>query len=280
MRLSYCNETLAQEGMSFPEQCATLASLGYTGIEIAPGSLAENPLEVTVRDAEVLREQASAAGLEIIGFHWLLSALEHLSITDPSKHSETVAAITHLIDLNAACGGDVLIHGSPKQREIGVVGATKARRNAVEVFKRVAEHAGAKGATYCVEPLDPSQTVFINTVEEAVEIVDKVGHPNFRTMIDTSSSGVAESISVAELIKLWVGTGYIGHIHLNDTNRGVPGAGSDPFDEILAAIQTSEWRGHLSVEPFVLSGTATETARLAIKTLREIMEPSGGQCAP
>ena len=41
--LVFCNELLAEEGMSFREQCDVISTLGYQGVEIAPGSLGPDP---------------------------------------------------------------------------------------------------------------------------------------------------------------------------------------------------------------------------------------------
>ena len=47
--------------------------------------------------------------------------------------------------------------------------------------------------TYCIEPLARNQTAFVNTVQEAAEIVRPIGNPALRTMIDCSAAGAGRS---------------------------------------------------------------------------------------
>src|SRR5205809_986440 len=75
------------------------------------------------------------------------------------------------------------------------------------------------GVTYCIEPLARNQTAFVNTVEEAAAIAGRVGHSHLRTMIDCSAAGQAEAEPVDALVRRWLPTGLIAHMHFNDPNR-------------------------------------------------------------
>ena len=108
----------------------------------------------------------------------------------------------------------------------------------------------------------------INTVAEGAALVRAVGSPAFRTMIDCSAAGRTEP-PVAGLMREWLGTGLVAHLHLNDTGRGAPGTGSDPFADILAAVREAGWTRPLSVEPFRLHGSLEETFATAVAALRE-----------
>mgnify|MGYP000851219049 CR=1 FL=1 len=118
MRIALCNEVLAP--MPFVEQCAYAAALGYDGIELAPFTIAEAPHRLT-NDAQIaLRRAAADAGVAITGLHWLLVKPPGLSITsaDESLRAMTFEVMQRLIDLCAALGGRVLVHGSPAQRRV------------------------------------------------------------------------------------------------------------------------------------------------------------------
>jgi sugar phosphate isomerase/epimerase len=104
--------------------------------------------------------------------------------------------------------------------------------------------------TYCIEPLSRDQTAIINTVAEAVALVQAAGQPALRTMLDTSSAGLAESLSVPALIEHWLPSGLVSHIQLNDPNRRAPGQGAMAFGPVLAALQRGGWQGWVAVEPF------------------------------
>ena len=78
----------------------------------------------------------------------------------------------------------------------------------------------------------------------------------------------AEAVPVAELIRSRVPTGLIAHIQLNDSNRGAPGMGSDPFPEIVRALVETGWDRPLAVEPFRTCIDGTVTAAIGLATIR------------
>ena len=181
-----------------------------------------------------------AAGLVVTGLHWLLVKPSGLSVTDPdpARRARTLEVVTRLIGLCAELGGKVLVHGSPKQREVAA-GETLdiARARLRDFLAEAAEVAAAHGVVYCIEPLSRNETLLVNTVAEAAEIVRAVDRPSLRTMIDCSAAGLSESVSVPELIDTWLPTGLIGHVQVNDPNRRAPGQGEMRFAPVFAALE-------------------------------------------
>lgn len=248
-KFAFCHEMLADAGLDFGQQCEFLARCGYQGIELAPHCLGDMPHRMPASQAAALARVARDAGLEITGLHWLLTAYPTLSITEPVPQVRDV--LKGLVDLCAALGGSVMIHGSPKNRvrPEGMDQADLTDRLA-QVFAPVAEHAGAAGITYCIEALDASQTRTINTMDEAAALIGQVAHPAFRGMLDTRSASKAEALALPDLIARH--RDIIAHVHLNDQNARVPGAGDDDFVPVLAALR--DYSGWLSVEPFAATG--------------------------
>lgn len=268
LELTLCNELLHAEGMSLQRQCEVAAALGYAGLELAPSTLGEAPHRLDADEREAIRGVIRDSGLRVTGLHWLLTGYPDLSITDPSKREETAGVLRDLVDLCADLDGDVLVHGSPKQRP-RPEGLSDAELDAylVDFFAPLAERAEARGVTYCIEPLATEETGVVNTVDHGVRLVEALGSPAFRTMIDCSAAGRVEP-PVAGLIRDWVPTGKIAHIHANDTNRGGPGMGDDPFHEIVAALVAVGWDAPVGVEPFRTVVDASVTAGIAAATLR------------
>ena len=116
MRLALCNEVLNDR--DFAAQCAYAAALGYDGLEVAPFTLADDPLTMSSQRCAEARRAASDAGIAITGLHWLLVKPAGLSITadDPSVRACTIGAMQRLVALCAELGGRYLVHGSPVQR--------------------------------------------------------------------------------------------------------------------------------------------------------------------
>ena len=251
MKLALCNEMLRH--LPFEAQCATAAALGYAGLELAPFTLAEDPSMLGERDAQRLRRIAGEHGLALCSLHWLLVKPEGLSLSTPDTalHARTVGFLRHLIDFAAACGAEVLVHGSPKQR------APVTGQNVEDALARVeaglaelATHARSAGVVYCIEPLGPFETKVINTLAQAAALVDRIHSPGLRTMLDLSAASHAETDDPASLLRRYITSGHIAHVQLNDRNRRGPGQGDTPVAPVLQALRDLGYRGWMAVEAF------------------------------
>ncbi|HUG21637.1 sugar phosphate isomerase/epimerase family protein [Piscinibacter sp.] len=251
MKLSLCNEVLRD--LPFDEQCRTAAALGYAGLEVAPFTLTDDPSVLGERDARHLAAVASDFGVAISSLHWLLVKPEGLSLSTPDAalHTRTVAFLKHLIDFAAACGAGVLVHGSPKQRSPVPGQSTEdALQRVVAGWAELAPHAQAAGVVYCIEPLGPFETPVLNTLAEAVAVVDRIASPALRTMLDLSAATLAEHEDAPSLLRRHVASGHIAHVQLNDANRRGPGQGDTPVAPVLQALHELGYRGWLAIEPF------------------------------
>ena len=182
-----------------------------------------------------------------------------------------------LVELCADLGGKVLVHGSPLQRKISPDdNPDEAWKRALDCFSEVAELTAQAGLIYCIEPLAPQDTSFVNTVEQAVRMVKALGNPAFRTMIDCFAASHSETQSIPDLIRQWVPTGFLSHIHFNDKNRRGPGQGETRFSPILAALREMEYRGMIGVEPFDYYPDGPTCAAQAIGRIRGILETLDG----
>jgi sugar phosphate isomerase/epimerase len=193
----------------------------------------------------------------------------------------TVAVMERLVELCAALGGRYLVHGSPKQRSIPAgETAAVARERALDGFRRAARRAQACGVVYCIEPLSRRETDFINTVAEAAEVVDAIGSPALRTMIDCSAAGQTEAEPVDALITRWMPGGRIAHVQVNDPNRRGPGQGDMAFAPILGTLLQMQRLGHyhgvVAVEPFDYVPDGIGSAARAIGYLRGVLEGLDG----
>ena len=274
MRISLCNEVIA--GIPFAAQCELAARLGYDGLELAPFTLSNEPHLLPPGERRSLRKAASDAGLAITGLHYLLRAPEGLSITSADKdvRDRTLTVMRGLCGLAADMGATILVHGSPDQRRLEAGDEQRCRQRGVDAFAAVAEAAGEAGVTYCVEPLSRDQTPLVNTVAEAAEIVRSIDNPALRTMIDCSSAGLTESESVPDLIRRWIPTGLVSHVHFNDPNRQGPGDGELDFAPILAALRDANYSGDASIEPFVYKPDGPGCAARGITYIRSLQAQS------
>ena len=79
MKFALCNEVL--QHLAIEEAFSKIAEIGYQGVEIAPFTLQENPLDLKEADADRCMKAAKDNGLEIAGLHWLMAKTEGLHLT-------------------------------------------------------------------------------------------------------------------------------------------------------------------------------------------------------
>jgi sugar phosphate isomerase/epimerase len=266
MKFAICNEMF--QGWPWERVCDFAASLGYTGLEVAPFTLADSASEVSADRRRELRQSAENRGIQVVGLHWLLVKPAGLHVThpDPAVRRHTADYFVDLVHLCADLGGAVLVIGSPKQRSL-LPGVTRqqAADFAREVFAPSLEPARRSGVTLAFEPLTPADTDFVTSVEEAIDLARRVGHPNFRVNLDVKAMS-AESEPAADVIRS--AAGWIAHVQVNDANGRGPGMGDVAYEPILAALREVGYDGWLSVEAFDYTPGAETIARESINYLR------------
>ncbi len=267
MKYAICNETF--EGWDHERVCRFVGELGYQGLELAPFTLAPRITDVSAEERARLRAAAERHGVTLIGLHWLLAKTQGLQLTSPDAGVRQKTA-GYLAELARCChdlGGSILVFGSPAQRRVPD-GASRAQAvdYAVETFARAKTAFEDARVTLCLEPLSPPEADFINTTAEALEIIDRLGHPSFALHLDVKAMAT-ESEPAPELIRRHAAR--TGHFHANDVNRRGPGFGSTDFVPIFRALHQSGYAGWVSVEVFDYSPDPETIARDSLRYLRE-----------
>ncbi len=270
MKFAICNETF--QDWPFEKAFAYAGECGYTGVEIAPFTIAVDAKDISPAKRAEVRRQADDAGLEIIGLHWLLAKTEGYHLTSPETRvrERTVEYLGELARLCRDLGGSVMVFGSPPQRNLlpGVT-AEQAADYAVEVFRQAVPVLEDHEVTLAVEPLAPTETNFLTTAAEAVSIIERVGSPNCRLHLDVKAMS-AEAMPVADVIR--ANADYCAHFHANDANMQGPGFGDVDFVPILAALGEVDYRGWVSVEVFDYEPGIQRLVRESIDYMRSCLE--------
>ena len=249
-----CNEVYEQ--WRFEKACASIRRIGYSGIEIAPFTLAERPGQISAADRKRYRETIGSQGLAFVGLHWLMVSPKGLHVTTPDRElrERSWRHILELIDLCADLGdngvGDnrVMIFGSPKQRcAVGGLTPLEATKNFTAGLSSVASRAEERGVTILVEALPAGQCDVITTLAEAVEIVNQIGSPAVRTMFDTHNA-VDEVEPHAVLVDRYFD--LIRHVHINEMDGRHPGTGSYDFKAVFDVLRRRCYRHWVSLEVF------------------------------
>ena len=266
MKFAICNETFLDwpldRAFDFAAEC------GYTGIEIAPFTLAADARQITTAQRADVRRFADAAGLEVVGLHWLLAKTSGFYLTSPDAEvrRRTAEYVQDLARLCRDLGGSVMVFGSPQQRNLlPGVSMQQALAHAAEVFERCVSVLEQTDVTLAVEPLGPAEGDFLNTAADAVKLIESIGSPHCRLLLDCKAMS-SESTPIPDIIRRFAP--LLDHFHANDPNKQGPGFGELDFVPILAALGELDYRGWVSVEVFDYSPGVERLARESIDNLR------------
>lgn len=266
MKYAICNETF--EGWEHTRICGRIAELGYTGLELAPYTIAPQITEVSAMHRAQLRREANAAGVEIIGLHWLLAKTQGMHITSPQPETRarTGNYLTELARAAADLGGNILVLGSPLQRNIPVGYTTaQAEEFALETLSYCLPALEQSRVFLCLEPLGPAETNFLNTAAEGVALARRLAHPFVKLHLDVKAMST-EAAPVPDVIR--ANREFIHHFHANDPNRRGPGFGETDFKPIFRALREIDYAGWVSVEVFDYSPDPDTIARESLRYMR------------
>ncbi len=218
-----------------------LATLGYDGAEFSIGN------------GSVEQYRAVAARLQDLGLAASAvcapGAAENPASGDAAVRQRAVDWLRERVDLTQALGGDVLCgpnHSAfaqftqrePQEQEYGW---------SAEVLAAVGDHAAAAGVTLALEALNRFECYLCNTAEQLRGLVDRVGHPAVRSMIDTHHANIEEKSFAAAVATLG---DTLAHVHISENDRGTPGSGQIDFDRVFAALREHGYDGWLTIESF------------------------------
>lgn len=266
LRFAICNETFA--GWDHARVCQFVAAAGYTGLEIAPLTLAPRITDVSAVQRRELRRTAESAGLQIVALHWLLAKTEGLHVTSADAATRRATG-AYLNDLARACrdlGGDVIVLGSPVQRKIPPsVTRQQAEEFALETIGQVLPTLEETGVRLGIEPLSAAETNYINTCAEALALCDRLDHPNVQLHLDVKAMST-EKTPTDELIRQHIHRTI--HFHANDASGRGPGMGNTDFRPIMNALRDTNYNGWVSVEVFDYTPDPETIAGQSIQCLR------------
>ncbi len=270
-RQAICNEVYEKRPLK--DVCKSIREIGYDGIEIAPFTLAEEPLQITASQRHEYRDTIQSEGLGYVGLHWLMVSPKGLHVTTPDRdlRARSWKHIDHLIDLCADLGdGGILVFGSPLQRDTtGGISRVEAMKNYSEGLAGVAPHALDRGVTILVEALPSAQCDVINSLEEAVGIVNAIGSPAVRTMFD-SHNAADEMEPHAALVDRYFD--LIRHIHVNEMDGRHPGTGDYDFKPVFEVLRRRGYQGWISLEAFDFKPGAEKIASESLRYIEGELE--------
>lgn len=248
MKFAICNETYGDWPLE--RALAHAAEAGYTGWEVAPFTLGDDPLQMSAVDRSQYRATVADAGLQIVGLHWLLAKTDGLHLTSPDARvrKATTQHLAELAELCADLGGSVMVLGSPQQRQIDdKLTQDEAYMHAANVLRAVVPALEEHDVKIALEPLGPAETNFMNTAADARRLQERIGSDAIGLHLDMKAMA-SEAQPMPEIIR--ENRDWLLHFHANDPNRQGPGMGDVEVAPVLEALTEIDYPGWVSVEVF------------------------------
>tara|TARA_R110000824_G_scaffold13171_2_gene57336 strand:- start:1135 stop:1935 length:801 start_codon:yes stop_codon:yes gene_type:complete len=224
-----------------------LKKYGIKNIEVAPKILFDKPVEATKEQILVVKEYWNNKGINIYGMQALLYGNPHLKIFDTMEcRKETSRYLKEIINLAGQLGVKRMVFGSPKNRFRKKVSFGEAREIASEFFWDLSETCRQNDVILCLEPnAEGYGCNFINNTPQALELIDHVGHTNFKLNMDTSTL-IMNAENLTDCI-LKAGD-KISHFHVSFPNLTPVTGGTIDFSLIDSLLREVGYDGAISVE--------------------------------
>ncbi len=199
---------------------------------------------------EQVKAELARVGIECVCTTTLTPQTNPIS-PDAQIRANGVKAMKKCVDICNALGTKIL--GGVNYAAWGYI--TKRPRTeqewewGVKCMREIGEYAKATGdVVICVECVNRFETFFLNIAEDAVKFCKEVGTGNIKVHLDCFHM-IREEKSFSGAVKT-CGKEYLGYIHVNENDRGIPGTGLVPFKEFFQAVAEVGYDGPLVIESF------------------------------
>ena len=223
--------------------------LGFDILEVSGALLKNNTRERLAEIGKMAKEEGV-----ILTCGYGPNATENPGSADPAVIDNAIKTYTDLLekmeimDIHTFGGGIYSYWPVDYSKPIDKEGDWA---RSVENVRIVGKIAGECGVDYCLEVLNRFEGYLINTCEECVRFTDEVGVDAVKVMLDTFHMNIEED-DMCDAIRL--AGSRLGHFHVGENNRKVPGKGKFPWKDIGAALREIGYSKNVVMEPFVLPG--------------------------
>ena len=213
---------------------------GFDAIELFPASPETFDVDLLARLLHECRIEVSAfgsgAGKAVFGLH--------LTSLDGALRLKAREYIARLIDIAARFGAPVIIGSMQGSVEKGGT-HVQALGWLREALNELGERAKTRGAKLILEPLNRYETDIINRLAEGKEMLQSLRTDNVALLADLFHMNIEEE-SLPEATR--AAKGYIGYVHLADSNRRPAGFGHTGFEGVIEALRAIGYDGYVSAE--------------------------------
>ena len=176
-----------------------VSQCGVEGLVVAPtiiwpsvseiANLSGDRLETLKRKAGEYRKKLGDFGLKCVGLQSLTYGVgENAKIFGTEEEGKNLTEhLKRLTDLAGSLGADSMSFGSPGLRNPGGLSGEQAMERAAKLFGGVAVAAHDNKTQIAIEPLSGYGNKFVENLEQARELANRVNHPGFGVHPDTAA---------------------------------------------------------------------------------------------
>lgn len=226
---------------TFEEDIANYAKAGFSAVGVWRQKLADFGEE---KGSELIRE----AGLKVSSLHWIGG----FTGSDGRGYDDSIADAKEAIDIAALLNADCLVAYTGSR---GGHTRNHSRRLAKEALTEVCQYAKSQKICVAIEPMHAgcgAEWTFINTLNEALDLIADVGGDELKLVCDAYHLGFCDDALAmlpdvaANTCLVQLGDGF--DEPQGEQNRCRLGEGEIPLAEFIAAMRNNGYNGDWEIE--------------------------------
>ncbi|MGZ4385430.1 MAG: TIM barrel protein [Gaiellaceae bacterium] len=254
------------------EAARVASALGLTCLELSvrdPQALSLPELR-SVLDTSSLSVSAIATGQACLADGLCLFA------RDAGVRAAAIERFATQCALAAELDSAVILGGVRGRLDAGPDELPRRRAAALDAIATCVREASARGVEVLLEPINRYEADFVRTVDEGLEVLDQLGPPSPRLLLDSFHMNIEEGELAGAIRRAGDRLGYV---HLADSNRQAPGRGHIDFASILEALEDIAYSGPLVAEILPLPDDQTAMREAASFLARAVARTAAGSLA-
>ena len=211
--------------------------------------------ELSVGDDVIFNAHATGRHARALGLHLLVGPGGHwpaecdLSADSATDRARGLEWHKRVVDITAELGA-VAYAGAT----YGHPGVVKKRRPPADEFARTAEglhalgeYAAERNVLLALEPMSHFRTHMVNTPDQIMRLIALADHPSLRVLFDTYHM-VTEVRDYPSALRRVAPLLFA--VHACENDRGKPGGGLIPWEDIFRTLQETGFSGYIGLEGY------------------------------
>lgn len=230
---------------------------GFDCVELSLRSVNDvSPIELKKRLNDLNLEISAVATGQACLFDQLC-----LGCDDHSQRKNAIDHFKKITDFALEIGSGAVIIGGIRGRLSGI--GTEYQRNfdyGLHAIRDCAVWTNQNKIPLLIEPINRYETNWIYTAEDGRKMLDEIGIPSVKLLLDTFHMNIEESCTVKAILETGKNLGYV---HFADNTRYPPGQGQINFKGIINALSQIQYSGPIVTEALPLPDDKTAVENTA-----------------